>query len=80
MAREPKGRYTSFESILHRLVHERIDAAVAKHSIDLGEGGARKDQAVDTAAAYYEVVGAIRGLRVAQEICKEVADELSRDG
>lgn len=80
MAHEPKGRYTSFESILHRLVHERIDAAVAQRSLNLGAGSARKDQAVDTAAAYSEEIGTIRGLREAQRICQEVSAEMSRDG
>jgi hypothetical protein len=77
---EPKGRYTSFESVLHQLVHEALDAAILKHSVDLGTGSARKDSAVDTAAAYHEALGAIRALREAQKICHEVAKQLARDG
>lgn len=80
MARELKGRYTSFESILHQLVHERIETIIVERSINLGEGGARKDDAVATAIAYHETIASIRALREAQQICEEIARQLARDG
>lgn len=80
MSHQPRGRYTSFESILHRVAHERMDKLVVERAINLVEGSAAKDTAADTAAAYYEAMGFVRGLREAQRICDEVAQELARDG
>jgi hypothetical protein len=76
----PKGRYTSFESVLHRLVHERIDEVIATHAMNMANGSARKDDAPATAIAYFEQIGFVQGLRAAQEICQTVATDLSRDG
>ena len=80
MANAPKGRYTSFESVLHRLMHERIDKLIVDRALDLGNGSARKDDSAATAAHYHEEVGFIRALRECQQICEEIAKELSRDG
>ena len=80
MAHEPKGRYTSFESILHQLVHERIDALIVERALQLANGSARKDNAAETAGAYNEQLGYVQALRDCQRICKEIATDLARDG
>ena len=79
MASAPKARYTHFESVLHRLVHERIDGLIVEKAIQLAEGSARKDGAAETAAAYHEALGYTRALRECQNICQEVAADLQRD-
>lgn len=76
----PKGRYTSFESVLHELTQERISMLIAEIGAQLGDGSARKATAGETTAAYHEEIGRIRGLREAQNICNEVATDLRREG
>ena len=76
----PKGRYTSFESTLHRLLHERLDLVMAERAMQLAGGAARKGDTAATAAAYHEELGYIRALRECQGMCQEIAADLARDG
>ena len=80
MTREPKARYTSFESALHELVHKQIDQVLLERAVNLMQGSARKEAAAETAAAYHEEIGYCRALRDAQQICDDIARQLSRDG
>ena len=76
----PRGRLTSYDSILHKAVHDRLEAAAVEHAIQLGKGSAMKPAAADTAAAYHQTVGYIRALRDCQQMCEDEAQALIRAG
>lgn len=76
----PRGRLTSFDSILHKAVHDRLDVLAMEMAVALGNGAAKKSDPAATAAEYHEAIGYIRALRECQRICEEVSTELIRAG
>lgn len=67
----------SFESIIHQKLGQRVEAEITRSAIDLADGSARGSDFSATAQAYFDVVGYIRGLRTALQICQAVEDELT---
>ena len=67
----------SFDALVLRLLHKKVETSMTEHATGLATGSARANDANTTAAQYCEAIGYMRALSNVLDWAKDIEDEIA---